>query len=440
MSYTRQANNFVFPALAQGISGETRPRPNKFKISEIEAQNVQKGKEISKLTVNISEYLSALKNFITLFDKSLNTLNELTPSLKDNIIEFQTKYKGNYDDFKKNAIKSKLYEKLYDCSAKILQMIFTIIMSPGPVLIYSNYVLMEGLEIIKLYLKYFGFEELTQNNKEIKSFKYTEYHGGISKEVRKKNLLAYNNPNNKIGELCKIILVSPAGSEGLNLLNTREVHITEPYWHEVRITQMIGRAVRMCSHVDLPKQDRFVNVYRYKSIRKGVGAKMTTDQYIEDLSRSKEGLIQSFLDAIKGVAVDCVLNKNHNKIKQDIKCFQFDEPSLFEEQIGPAYVENLQDDKKIDNGLNSMKSQVVRIKAIKISAVKQLSPPDAEKIIYSKPENYWYNMDTHVVYDYELHFAIGKVGVDNDNLPKKLNKYTYIIDKLIPIPIIDDKK
>ena len=65
--------------------------------------------------------------------------------------------------------------------------------------------------------------------------------------------------------------------------------------------------------------------------------KQTTDQYIEDVARSKDGLIQSFLDAVKEVAVDCNLFKAHNMITQEYKCFQFEEPSLFDKNIGPAY-------------------------------------------------------------------------------------------------------
>ena len=106
-------------------------------------------------------------------------------------------------------------------------------------------------------------------------------------------------------------MISPAGSEGLNLRNVRQVHILEPYWNEVRITQIVGRAIRQCSHEELPMKDRHVQVYRYKSIR-SKGDKWTTDQHIENVARSKDGLIQSFLDAVKEVAIDCALFRNHN--------------------------------------------------------------------------------------------------------------------------------
>ena len=47
------------------------------------------------------------------------------------------------------------------------------------------------------------------------------------------------------------------------------------------------------------------------------------------MARTKNNLIQTFLDAIKEVAIDCVLNKEHNKLGSQYKCFQFNEVSLF---------------------------------------------------------------------------------------------------------------
>ena len=54
--------------------------------------------------------------------------------------------------------------------------------------------------------------------------------------------------NNFYGEIMKVILITASGAEGISLKNCRYVHITEPYWHPVRIDQVIGRARRICSH------------------------------------------------------------------------------------------------------------------------------------------------------------------------------------------------
>lgn len=445
-SYTRQACNFVFPYLEQGSSGESRPRPNNFKVSENEGQKIEKAKDLkvdksSTKYYNVQNYYDAIERFVRLFDELLmNKQNEDEKNkhtILDDIKTYREKYNNDYISFhKQEKTKSLLYEELHKCSAKFLHVIFNILISKGPVLVYSNYVLMEGLQIFKIYLKYFGFSIYDPSNPKTgkDGFRYAEYHGGIEPEVRSSFVEVFSKEENKYGDMCKIMMISPAGSEGISLMSIRQVHLVEPYWHEVRMTQMIGRAIRMCSHRYLPLEERHVDVYRYKSVRDGSNSKWTTDQYIEDLARSKEGLIQSFLDVVREVAVDCELNKNHNKFVQDIKCFQFDEQTLFDEQIGPAYKEDLYDDIGLDNGSNSLKSQTVRIKVIKIAAVKELSNNK-----YSQSENYWYNSDTGIIYDYDLIYPIGKVGFDEDGMPKKIDKDTYIIDKIIPIPMIDNK-
>jgi hypothetical protein len=197
---------------------------------------------------------------------------------------------------------------------------------------------------------------------------------------------------------------------------------------------MIGRAIRYCSHADLPLEERIVDIYRYKSIR--ASKKITTDQYIEMRASQKEKLIESYIEAVKEAAIDCVLFQSQNMAIQEYKCFQFDEPSLFDKQVGPAYKEDTQDDMKIDNGLNSTKSMNLKVKVMKIKAVKILSE-NKENPEYSSEDDYWYNSDTGVVYDFDVHYPIGKILYDDDNIPQKIGANTYIIGYVLPIPIIE---
>jgi hypothetical protein len=315
-------------------------------------------------------------------------------------------------------------------------------MSKGPVLVYSNYVLMEGFQVFKIYLKYFGFNVLknTATNTEHPIFqgkdyyRYTEYHGLIDKPIRSVNLEFYNVPENIDGKICKIIMISQAGSAGISLMNCRQVHILEPYWHEILITQMIGRANRQCSHRLLPMKERTVDVYRYKSIRQN--KKITTDQYIENVARLKEGLIQSFYNTVKEAAIDCNLFKTHNTLAGDYKCFQFEEQSLLTEYIGPAYKDDIYDDLNNMNGSNSINAKTIRTRVKKIQAVILMNPDTS---VYSQPKYYWMNPETGIIYDFELFYVVGKIGFDDSNIPMKLNKDVYIVDKLVPIPLIDEK-
>ena len=448
MSYTRQSCNFAFPLMAQGMSGESRPRPNQFKIATADAKDMEKGKKSSlekdkegKAYNSMQNYIHAMEKFINKFDDYLRIKNEedikIGYTLKDDLQKLK---KIEFNEYvKSKQKKSKVFDAMYASSGKMLAVVAKLLQSPGPVLVYTVWVRMEGLEVFKIYLKYAGFSSYQGMDSGDDYFRYIEYHGGIDKKDRRENVNIYNKPQNKDGKVCKIIMITAAGAEGLNLFNTRQVHIMEPHWQEVQIEQMIGRAIRHCSHKALPMDQRHVDVYRYKSVRNPkLKKRMTADQIVEGLARSKGGLIGSFLDAVKESAIDCKLFMNYNKLSQEYKCFQFDETSLFDPQIGPAFKGDMYDDLRLNNGSNNTRSETVRIKVLKIVAVQQTTSGDDGNIKYSKSENYWYNPDTNVVYDYDLHYALGKVGTDDDGLPLKLDSKTYIITKTIPIPRIDD--
>jgi superfamily II DNA or RNA helicase len=444
-SYTRQACNFVFPALNQKVNGENRPRPGKFKLSEREALKLSEGKSLKstdkKTLTHISEYEKTLKLYTNSFEQYLKKINEEDKdkkyTIENDLDTYMKKYNGDYEKFfKEEKQKSELFKAIHISSPKMTYIIFNIHKSKGPVIVYSNYVLMEGIELFKIYLKMFGYYGYMETKKIIEDkVGFVEFHGGIKDfKERADGMRVYNQYENRYGKFIKIILISPAGSEGLSLRNVRQIHIMEPYWNEVRITQMIGRGIRLCSHSDLSIDERHVDVYRYKSKRTKIN-KWTTDEYIEDLARSKETLIQSFLDAVKEVAVDCVLNKNHNMISQEYKCFQFEERSQFDKHIGPAYKPDLYDDIKYNNGSNSTNSTTIKVKVMKIKAVIKLSKDD-EKPRYSSSDFYW--MKSNIVYDYKFHYPYGKIEIDDQGIPIKFDKDTYIINYVVPIPIMSE--
>ena len=446
--YTRQTANFAFPAINQKINGEERPRPNKFRLSEREAEKLNEGKKAklklekgSDKYLQVQEYYAAMDAYLGGLHTYFNNIDTEDQQTKHTLVNdvkiYHEKYLNNYDDFFNGETKkSKLFTAMWNCSAKMVRMIFTLLGSKGPVMVYTNYVLMEGLQVFKIYLSQFGFSKYTDRKSGLDSFRYVEFHGSIDKKERIINKDTFNMPENKFGDIVKIILISQAGAEGIQLLSVRQVHIMEPYWNEVRVYQAIGRAIRQCSHKLLPLAERHVDIYRYKSIRSS--GKQTIDQHIDDLARNREKLISSYLDAVKEAAIDCVLFKNRNMTNVEYKCFQFDEPSLFDKQIGPAYKDDINDDMKIDNGMNSTKSVTVKVKVMKIKAVKIIKlETDTTPAEYSKQENYWYNLDTGIVYDFELQFPIGKVSFDEEGMPIKLDSNVYIIDQVLAIPLLN---
>ena len=224
-------------------------------------------------------------------------------------------------------------------------------------------------------------------------------------------------------------MISPAGAEGISLSNVRQVHVVEPYWNEVKIEQVIGRALRFCQHKDLPLEERKVDVFRYKMVR--TNGNITTDEKMENISRKKNNLLLSFIEAVKESAVDCELFKAHNMMGSKYRCFKFNEDALFEKPIGPAYQTKIDYDLKSDNGSNSKDSNRVKIKVIKIKGVKKIDDNS-----YSKEIEVWFNELTGVVYDYILDYPIGRISKDSDGNFIKLENDIYIIDEVIDIPKI----
>lgn len=442
-AYTRQACNFVFPAINQKVNGENRPRPSKFKISVQESTKILEAKDVvDSDNKQVSEYMKALKQYITTYESYINDImhkdEKSSQTIFDDINTFIKKYDGDFVKFLKSSeIKSKTFEAMHMCGPKMLNIIFNIYNSKGPVVVYSNYVYMEGLELLKVYLKLFGYYNFMDTKELVKNkVGFVEFHGGIKKfEDRTTGMMEFNKPQNKLGEFIKVILISPAGSEGLSLSNVRQIHILEPYWNVVRIQQIIGRGIRLCSHKDLPIEDRHVDIYFYKVSRTKT-TKYTTDQYIEEYSRTKESLNQSFLDAIQEVAIDCNLNKEHNMLSQEYKCFQFNDSSSFDKHIKPAFKDNIYEDIKYSSGSNSINSLTLKIKVMKITAVMKLSK-DGEEPKYDEPKQYWYYSKYHTVYDLDLHYPVGKIELNNDDIPVKTSDSGhYVINYVVPIPVV----
>ena len=453
-TYVRQSSNFVFPPIDQIVTGESRPRPSKFKIGEREMEILLKTKDTETIKKTLSSqsqgYFKMLAKFQDTFDQHLESIYNKEINSKSNIkidAENFLKYDSWEEFWEKEKNKSELIKEMYKCSAKFVNIIFYVIKSSGPVLIYSNYVLMEGIDMLKVYLKYFGFDSYKNPNSK-DYFRYGEFHNGISREVRKDTIKMEQDKDNAHGKLIKIVMFSPAGAEGISLESIRQVHLMEPYWHEVRMIQMIGRAIRQCSHRYLPLKERHVDIYRYRSVKHNVkiveiiegqtskkitkiiedpNELKTVDFEIQELASGKNNLIFTFLDAIKEVAIDCELFKAHNMMASKYRCFQFNEISLFDKNIGPAYKEDAIEDMKISNGSNSTNSITIKVKVIKIRGIIDSNDQDVA--------NYWYNPENGVVYDFDLNYPIGKVKFDLDGIPEKLDKDTYRIE-IIQIPVI----
>ncbi len=242
-------------------------------------------------------------------------------------------------------------------------------------LIYTQFRTIEGIGVLKLILDANGFTQfkIKKDNADIWRLNIPEDKRGLptyalytgTETVEEKEIIRniYNSnwssvpdtitselslisTNNLYGEIIKVLMITASGAEGISLKNTRYVHIIEPYWHPVRIEQVIGRARRICSHQELPPQLRTVNVFLYlmtftKEQLSGDGAielklndvskfddavPVTSDETLYEISTIKERISQQLLTAVKESSMDCAIY-NKPGTKDAVKCFSFGKAS-----------------------------------------------------------------------------------------------------------------
>ena len=255
-------------------------------------------------------------------------------------------------------------------------------------LVYSQFRTLEGIGILKLVLEANGFAQfkikkigeswqLTMSDEDFAKPKFALYTGTESAEEKEIIRNIFNGawkyipediarklqtiaPNNMNGEIIKVFMITSSGSEGISLKNVRYVHIVEPYWHPVRIEQVIGRAQRICSHQELPEELRTVEVFLYlmvfsktqlesdESIEMRLNDKskkdnltpITTDEALYEIATIKEDITNKILQAVKEAAFDCSLHSSAGS-KEQLQCFSFGKvnvgkfsyyPSLAEEE------------------------------------------------------------------------------------------------------------
>ena len=153
-----------------------------------------------------------------------------------------------------------------------------------PMVVYSNY-LENGVYALTKRLERSGI-------------RYKTITGNTSDE--KINFIVNDYNKGKID----ILLITSAGSESLDLKNTRVIHIMEPHWNESRIKQVIGRAIRYKSHSDLPEKDRHVKIVRWSSVFPDTIANKSADEHLIELSRNKDEIFQVFDQIIQDAAIE----------------------------------------------------------------------------------------------------------------------------------------
>ena len=345
--FSRLCCNFVFPP-ANEVDG--RPgRPKKEKLNEQNVDVVTQEDVRQRQAVTFVEGVEE--------DAPLEVISG-DSSYNEKIRELFQYYETHDDDLKA-ADKG---GRLNDYSPKFLKMLQNIssLQNKGLHLIYSQFRSLEGIGMFSLVLNANGFVQfkikkegenwvmdISPEDEDKPTYAlYTGTEDADEKEIVRnifnsdfsstpENIKQYlerkkttKTLSNMYGEFVRVFMITASGSEGINLRNVRFVHIMEPYWNGVRVEQVIGRAQRICSHEDLPEDEKTVQVFEYLSVfsaaqkeklnkeLKSTDAGKTTDQALFDISKKKEQISRELLNAVKTTSIDC-------KVHKGTKCFEF---------------------------------------------------------------------------------------------------------------------
>lgn len=122
----------------------------------------------------------------------------------------------------------------------------------------------------------------------------------LTEEMRQQNVRDFNNRKSKV------MIISPAGNEGLSLNDTTFEAVLDPHFNPEKMNQMEARGIRSggLSHRD--KKDRNVNVNRYiATMPKILGfipdPTPTPDEFIYEIAQNKDRNNQMFFNYLKDI-------------------------------------------------------------------------------------------------------------------------------------------
>ena len=301
---------------------------------------------------------------------------------------------------------------------------------PGIHLIYTQFRALEGIGILKLVLEANGFAqfkikkaganwELHIEAEDEGKPMFALYTGTETTEEKEIIRNVLNNAwkyvpetitrklktiakDNTMGDIIKVLMITSSGAEGISLKNVRYVHITEPYWHPVRIEQVIGRARRICSHQALPEALRTVTVFLYlmtfspeqlasgstielrlrDKSRKDDITPVSTDETLYEIASAKEEITTNIMTAVKESSIDCALHIKSNSAEK-LKCFTFGSSGSSKFAYMPAFEEEQSD------AIADKNQKEVEWKAKQIEV-------DGVKYALNKETNEVYDLDSYV--------------------------------------------
>lgn len=342
--------NFVFPGLD---SGKTKLIGLYGRDGLTQLKNQLKNHH-DKINSLIATEILGLKKY----DEELININERTKNItgailkKDNLKHFSTKFYQAYVDMESNLFvegsgsggESRtgfIYSNLVKTGIEIFQEILNINGFLSWDENKNNYRIKDDTKCYycgKSYRSHSSNQDKQNKDKSIKTHKFEpatyivvtgqsteEGAENIPEENKRIVSTIFSNIDNKEGKNIKLVLGSKVMNEGISLHNVSTVQILDVYFNFGRLDQVIGRAIRWCSHYNIMSESNpypKVRVYKYAvSLDKSKTNELSTEEDLYYKAEQKYILVKKIERGLKEVAIDCALNQQGNMFKEEIEYF-----------------------------------------------------------------------------------------------------------------------
>lgn len=211
---------------------------------------------------------------------------------------------------------SDIKANLQKYSTKFYSIIQNILEHPNELIfVYTDFVKNGGANLLSAILRLFGYTKATgRETNEGKRFALITSSSVTEKQFERIKDI-FNSPNNANGNHIQVIIGSRKIGLGITLKRIRHVHILSPHWNNPTIEQAIGRALRLDSHEDMPKNTT-VRIYRHVAVEKDSSV-ITTDIELYRLAEDKDISDHSVYRLLKQASIDCPLTYKRNVLSTD---------------------------------------------------------------------------------------------------------------------------
>ncbi len=204
-------------------------------------------------------------------------------------------------------------------ASKMRRIIDYILSSEGIVYVYTNYVYNGALPLAfalehRGFRKYGGIQLLKDAKSSNKARGLNYIVLSANDEISPNNLKEIGvakSVENADGSLIKVIIGTSVATEGIDFKAIREVHIMEPWYNFNKLEQVFGRAIRHCSHANLPKEKRNVTIYQHVNLQVSIFGsnkkEESVDMRVYRIADEKQKTIDEVDAVLKASSFDCLL-------------------------------------------------------------------------------------------------------------------------------------